>query len=676
MSYSMRPAGKIAALLFTVALVAVGCGRSPQLIPRDFFFQPTLRSNVMISPNGEYLAWYEKADLGPRLLIKAIESGDTVAVVGMGTAGGYNFWSRDSGLLIYVMSDDTQRGLMAYELETGNEWPVLMQSTDPETREVKHDIALEIIESNAKDPAWIAVRMNARIPSVVDLYRLNLYTGEMVELARGSEDLLRWYVDHELNLRAKLLSEPDGGQTLYRYNPNSNSYSKEITWTINDDASWPLSFNLAGDIFYMFDSRGRDTRALVAYDMESRESTLLAVDKQYDISYILFDHQGCRPLAAVVNGERLVYIPTDPIIEEGLSVLSDELKGDFRIVSRSYNNNRWAVMQVRDDAPPSYYLFDRMEQSITKLFDARAPIKGKLASMEPIEFPARDGMMLHGYLTKPVAGRAPWPTVVVAHGGPWRRHLWGFDPEAQWLANRGYAVLMVNFRGSEGYGKVYLNAGNREWGEAMNTDLADGVAWLVKHKIAREEKVAIGGSNYGGYAALAGACFTPGIYNSVVAINPYLDLADYLGKIPPTWEAYRTNLENRIGVVPRYESGLNKGEVKDSVDWTETDRANMEDLISRSPYYHVKRIDVPLLLGVGEHDPMADKRIADKFVKKLKLQGNTVEYVVYEKSGRSLRQKDVLDFYARVEVFLAAYLGGSLQPPEMEREVEVSVKTP
>lgn len=662
--------------MLLLGLLLVGCGRTPELIPRDEFFSPSFRSQVRVSPDGGWISWVENVKGDSKLVARNLSNGEETVIQEGEERVGYHFWSLDSKLLLYVSTSEAERGLYAYEIGTDESWPVLAQNVVPGQRKITHDIALEVIERDVDDPAWVALRMNMRIPSVFDLYKVNLYTGERVELARGTDELLRWYVDHHLNLRAKLVSELDGGQSFWRYHREEKRFTREITWTINDDASWPLAFNLAGDTLYLFDSRDRDNRALFAYDMKTRKKELIAVDDDYDIAYIHLDNRTYTPISAVVNGERLKYIDIDPGFSEAVANVGQQLEGDFRIVSRSLGSEMWIVMQELDTATPSFYLYNRSADSLSTLFNAREPVDGTLAKMEPIEFTARDGLVLHGYLTKPRSGRAPWPTVVLVHGGPWRRDMWGYNPEVQWLANRGYAVLQVNFRGSDGYGKAFLNAGNREWGEAMSTDLVDGVQWLVKQGIAKKNKVAIFGGSYGGYAALAGACFTPGVFTAAVAVNPFIDLADYLGNIPPTWEAYRTNLDNRVGVVPRYSEGFHEGEVKDSTDWNDTDRLNIEDLRSRSPYYHTQRIDIPLLMASGERDPIARTKVADRFVKKLRMQGNTVEYVTYEKSSHSLSQVDQMDFYQRAEVLLAAYLGGTLEQPEMEREAEVSVSAP
>jgi dipeptidyl aminopeptidase/acylaminoacyl peptidase len=261
--------------------------------------------------------------------------------------------------------------------------------------------------------------------------------------------------------------------------------------------------------------------------------------------------------------------------------------------------------------------------------------------MEPISYTARDGLTIHGYLTKPVGVSTPVPTVLLVHGGPWGRDTWGYDPEVQWLANRGYAVLQINFRGSTGYGKAFLNAGNREWAAKMHDDLLDGVNWLVETGISQPDKIAIMGGSYGGYAALVGLTFSPDVFACAVDIVGPSNLITLLQSIPPYWEPIKANMYHRVGNL----------------------ETEPEFLKSISPLFFVDRIQKPLLIAQGANDPRVKEAESEQIVNAMKQAGKPVEYVLYTDEGHGFaRPENRLHFYARAEEFLAKYLGGRFEP--------------
>jgi len=279
--------------------------------------------------------------------------------------------------------------------------------------------------------------------------------------------------------------------------------------------------------------------------------------------------------------------------------------------------------------------------------------------MEPIEFTARDGLTIHGYLSLPHNWEAPGPMVLNVHGGPWTRDYWGPNPEIQWLANRGYAVLQVNYRGSAGYGKEFLNAGNREWGGMMQDDLTDAVKWVIAQRIADPERVAIYGMSYGGYAVLAGVTWTPELYACGVDMFGPSSLITHLANLPPYQLNRRHLWDLRVGKLPRYTEGEKAGEVKPEAEWTDEERVEMEFLRSRSPLYFADNVRAPLLIAQGANDSRVLQSESDQFVEALRARGVPVEYVVYENEGHGFyRPENRLDFYRRAEKFLAEHLGG------------------
>ena len=279
--------------------------------------------------------------------------------------------------------------------------------------------------------------------------------------------------------------------------------------------------------------------------------------------------------------------------------------------------------------------------------------------MRPVHFTSRDGFTIHGYLTLPLDWQGPGPLVLNVHGGPWWRDAWGFDVIAQWLANRGYACLQVNFRASTGYGKAFTNAGDREWGRKMQDDLSDGVAWAITEGIADPARVVIFGGSYGGYATLAGVTFTPELYAGGICMCGPSNLETFLNTVPPYWERYRCEFDKRVGRIPRYEDGPRAGEPKDEADWTKDDRVEIEFLRSRSPLSHVDRVRVPMLIAQGANDPRIKEAESRQFVDAMRANGLEVEYKLYENEGHSFsRPENKLDLFASAEAFLARVLGG------------------
>jgi dipeptidyl aminopeptidase/acylaminoacyl peptidase len=333
----------------------------------------------------------------------------------------------------------------------------------------------------------------------------------------------------------------------------------------------------------------------------------------------------------------------DQSIAPDFEAITKVRQAEFGVSSRNLTDSNWLVAYSTDDGPVYYYAYDRESKTSTLLFSNRPQLEElSLASMQPISFQARDGLTIHGYLTTPVGISAKnLPTVLLVHGGPWVRDTWGYDPEVQWLANRGYAVVQVNYRGSSGYGKDFLNAGNREWGAKMHDDLIDAVNWLVQQGIADSKKIAIMGGSYGGYATLVGLTFTPDVFAAGVDIVGPSNLITMMESIPPYWEPLRAMEAHRVGNL-------------------ETEQ---DFLKSRSPLFFVDRIKKPLLIAQGANDPRVKQAESDQIVEAMQQNGKPVEYVLYTDEGHGFaRPENRLHFYAKAEEFLAKYLGGRFEP--------------
>ncbi len=409
----------------------------------------------------------------------------------------------------------------------------------------------------------------------------------------------------------------------------------------SDDAlnSGPVGFTDDGGSLYLIDSRDVNAGRFIKLDLASNAFSVLAEDAQYDVGNVII-HPDTHEIQAVsFNKDRVEWTILDETIRLDLERIRDIHRGDFTLSSRDDADALWVVGFTVDSGPVPYYIYDRSSQQATFLFDNQPALSDyKLARMEPIVFSARDGLSVHGYLTLPVGEQKHnLPMVLDVHGGPWARDAWGYNPEAQWFANRGYACLQLNYRGSTGYGKDFLNAGAKEWGRNMQNDLVDGVNWAIQQGIADAQRVAIYGGSYGGYAALAGATFTPDLFRCAVDIVGPSNLLTLIRTIPPYWSTALATFYQRVG----------------NPDTEE------EFLKSRSPLFFVDRIKIPMLIAQGANDPRVKQSESEQIVEAMKQKGISYEYLLFPDEGHGFaRPENRLKFYTAAEKFLAQHLGG------------------
>ncbi|MFN4182904.1 MAG: alpha/beta hydrolase family protein, partial [bacterium] len=402
----------------------------------------------------------------------------------------------------------------------------------------------------------------------------------------------------------------------------------------------------------MIDSRGRDTAVLEEIHIASKETKVLGEDPRADIVEIVMHPTEKTILAASFIYERKHWKPVEPAWEEAFSFLSRLIDGDFSVTSQTLDNRKWIVEYTMDNGPVRYYLYDTEEKEAQFLFTARPDMENlPLARMHPVIIPSRDGLNLVSYYTLPVwsdpdgngSPEEPLPLVLVVHGGPWSRDFWGYHPWHQWLANRGYAVLSVNFRGSTGFGKKFLNAGNREWGGKMHDDLIDAVQWAIHQGIAEPSKIAIMGGSYGGYATLVGMTFTPEVFACGVDIVGVSNLVTFINSIPPYWKPLLDIIKTRVG--------------------DHTTEEGRKFLLSRSPITFVDRIQKPLLIAQGKNDPRVKETESQQIVDVMQKKGIGVTYVLYPDEGHGFaRPENSISFTAITEIFLSRCLGGRYQP--------------
>jgi dipeptidyl aminopeptidase/acylaminoacyl peptidase len=618
------------------------------LIPRSLLFGNPDRITARISPDGSKISF-----LAPH-------------------NGVLNVWVGPSGdpKSAKPVTSDASRGIRSYawaftsrhiiylQDKNGDEnWRihcVLLDSGEIKDLTPFEGVRSQIQALSPKFPREAIIGLNKRDPEYHDLFHLNIETGELTPFLENRE-FAGFDIDDNFHLRMASKMTPDGGTEVFRRTGDS----WESFWKVGmEDAltTGTIGFNKAGDRVYLIDSRDRNTAALYIFGLDDAEKELIAEDPRADFGGCMVHPTEKYVQAVAFNYERLHWKALDPSVAATFDILRQLEDGDMTVVSRTLDDTTWIVAYSVDDGPLRYYFYDRSQKRATFLFTDKEKMQGQpLARMFPVVIKARDGLDLVSYYTLPKGsdsngGGRPdraLPMVLYVHGGPWGRDYWGFDPIHQWLANRGYAVLSVNFRGSTGFGKNFINAGNLEWGRKMHDDLVDAVNWAVSSGIADPGKVAIMGGSYGGYATLAGLTLTPQLFACGVDIVGPSNLITLLETIPPYWKPAIEQFTTRVGDFRTVEG-----------------RALLKE---RSPLTYVDRIVRPLLIGQGANDPRVKQNEADQIVKAMQEKGLPVTYILYPDEGHGFaRPENRLSFYAVAEAFLAEHLGGRFEPIGMD----------
>jgi dipeptidyl aminopeptidase/acylaminoacyl peptidase len=620
--------------------LAVGCllaqparAELPPIIPRKVLFGNPVKVGPQISPDGKRLAFIapDKNDV-LQVWVQTLGKTDGHIVTADKKRGIRQYlWTFAPDTLLYMQDADGDENFHVYATSV----------TDGHTRDLTPfpGARAEILELDPEHPNEVLVTANVQDKRTFDVYRVDLGSGKATLDTKNPGDVLGWVVDPKFKVRGAIAPGSDGGVQVRYRTDESAPWKTVVTWGPEDADGSVIGFTADGGSLWMTTSANRDTQALVKHNLAADKDEVLASDPQADVSGKLFNPVTYEVEAVAFNRERIRWKALDPKVEEDLKALAAGAKGEPTVVSRDHAQNTWVVAYSADDEPMTYYLYDRASKKLTKLFVAQPELaKYKLAPMKPVTIKARDGLELVCYLTLPV-GVEPkgLPLVLLVHGGPWSRDTWGYNSQAQWLANRGYAVLSVNYRGSDGFGKKFLHAGDREWAGKMHDDLIDAVEWAEKEGYADPKKIAIFGGSYGGYAALVGVTFTPDVFACAVDIVGPSNLLTLLKSIPPYWEPMRKQFAIRVGD-PEKEA---------------------EFLKSRSPLFKADRIKVPLLIAQGANDPRVKQAEAEQIVAAVKKANKPVEYMLFPDEGHGFaRPENRLKFFAAAEVFLAKHLPG------------------
>jgi dipeptidyl aminopeptidase/acylaminoacyl peptidase len=625
------------------------------LIPRAALFDP-VKAQARLSPDGKYMSF-----LAPE---------DGVLNVWLAPAGKLAeakpiTHDRKRGIRQHLWGDDNRHVLFLQDEGGDENWRVY--SVDVETGRQLNltplaKVRAEIVGLSPERPAIALIALNDRDPQWHDLYEIDIGSGERKLVERNDQEFAGYLEDLQLRPQLAVKTLADGGGELYRH--TGDGWKSLLKYGQADSLTFqPLVVEHGGNTALILSSVGRNTAALVRVDLATASQSVLAEDGKADVSGVWLQPRTRAPQAYTVeyltNETRaLPQAATGQAGSDAQDVGKDieRLKGalgpQFQLVSRTLDDTRWIIAVDDPVHVLTTYLYERANGKVTKLFDSRPDLAGApLQPMKPLEIRSRDGLTLVSYLTLPAGtdphatGRPanPLPMVLNVHGGPWARDSYGFNPEHQWLANRGYAVLSVNYRGSTGFGKKFLNAGDREWAGKMHQDLLDGVDWAIREKIAIPDNLAIYGGSYGGYASLVGLTFTPDRFACGVDIVGPSNLLTLLASIPPYWKSAFEDMAHRIGD-PRTEEGR-------------------ELLKQRSPLTHADRITRPLLIAQGANDPRVKQAESDQIVAAMQAKHLPVTYVIYPDEGHGFaRPQNRIAFYAVSELFLSKCLGGRFQP--------------
>jgi dipeptidyl aminopeptidase/acylaminoacyl peptidase len=618
------------------------------LISRKILFGNPDRTSVQLSPDGSQIAYLAPRNGVLNVWVAPRTRPAAARPVTQDTGRGIRFygWAYTSSHILYIQDKNGDENWRLYSVDL----------TEDHVKDLTpfENVQAQVKKTSRLFPHEIIIGLNRRDPQWHDLYHLDLLNGAL-NLIEENNRFLDYLVAEDFSLLLAMNMTPDGGMQLHR--------PGQAGWELWDEippadtlTTTPIGSDQTNRQVFLKDSRGRDTAALVSCDLASKLITQLAEDPQADAADVI-QHpvtQQIQAVAFVYTRKRWQIL--DPAIEPDLAYLhslaGEALAEEVEILSRTLDDRYWIVQHLVDDGPVRFYLYDRQQRQAEFLFTNRQDLENQpLAKMHSVVIQARDGLNLVAYYTLPLDTDRdgdgfpdhPLPMVFMPHGGPWGRDVWGYNAYHQWLANRGYAVLCVNFRSSTGFGKAFTNAGDLEWGGKIHADQIDAVQWAIQSGIADPQRVAVMGGSFGGYSTLAGLTFTPDVFACGVDLVGPSNLVTLLESVPPYWKPMLDLLTTRVGD-HRTESG----------------RALLE---KHSPLTYVDRIARPLLIGQGANDPRVKQAESDQIVQAMQAKGIPVTYLLYPDEGHGFaRPENNLSFNAIAEAFLAKYLGGRFEP--------------
>ncbi len=622
--------------------------QTDSIIPRDVLFGNPDHRVVRLSPDGQYISYVAPHKGVLNIWIAPRSNLSKARVITDDKSRGIRryFWSYDNQHILYMQDKKGDENWQIYSVDINNLTVKNFTSKDK--------VQSRVLKTTARHPHELLIVMNARVPEYFDIYHVNLSNNKIKLVYKNIAQYSDFLADDDFNIRIGYKMNKAGEGLIYRFkNSDINKPILYKTIPYDDMRTTYLSHLTAdGKYLYMANSVDRDTSALIKINLETEETELIYENDKADISDFLYDPQTKIVEAVASSYLRKEWQAINTELKVDFDFLTKQEDGDVEVLTRTYDDRFWVVTYSKDNSPDKYYIYDRVNNKIEFLFTSNSKQENQpFTKMYPIIIKARDGLEMVSYLSIPRwlddgkgSSTKPVPLIIWVHGGPNMRDVFGFDSIHQWLTNRGYAVLSVNYRGSSGFGKEFLNKGNGQWYGKMQEDLEDAANWAIKAGITEKDKVVIGGGSYGGYAALASLTKTPDFYAAGISIVGIANFNTYIETIPPYWKPWMADLIRMIGGDPDTEEGR-------------------KFLHQISPLTHADKIKKPLLIVHGANDPRIHERESDQIVAKVKENNVPVLYLLYSDEGHGLaRPENRLSFFANAEEFLAKLLKGRLQP--------------
>ncbi len=618
--------------IFLVVLFLGGCTVDIPKIPLEDFFKNPEKSSFQLSPDGKKIAYMKPWEEGNRMMnvyIKTIGDNQEKRITNASNRSLYGYFWLNDDRIAYIQDKGGDENIHIYAVN--------IDGTNDLDLTPFENIQARITDDLDEDPDHMIVSINNRDPRVHDAYRLNVNTGQLSLIAENPGNIMGWMTDNDGKLRIALTSDGVNSSILYR-EEESDPFLPILTTNFKVSVS-PLFFTFDNKELYVSSNRNRDKSAIYKFDLNTaKETDLIFEHDEVDVSGLIRSKKR-KVLTAVsyYTDKRKIHF-LDDWREKLQNNLESKLKGvEVAISDISKDETKAIIVTFSDVSRGTYYYYDIEKDELTKLADLSPWLDpNHMSEMKPIKYTSRDGLTINGYLTIPKGSNGKnLPVVVNPHGGPWARDRWGFNPEIQYLANNGYAVFQMNFRGSTGYGREFWEKSFKQWGKTMQDDITDGVQWLINEGVANPDKIGIYGASYGGYATLAGLTFTPDLYACGVDYVGVSSLFTFMESMPPYWELYREMMYEMVG-------------------HPEKDK---ELLASSSPLMHVDKIKVPLFIAQGANDPRVKKSESDQIVEALKQKGIDVPYMVKDDEGHGFyNEENRFDFYREMSAFLEKHL--------------------
>ena len=619
--------------IFYLIIIFAGCNQMENkapLIPMEDFFRNPEKSSFKISPDGNHIAYMKPWKSRMNVYVVDIKTDVEKRLTSSSERSIYGFLWLGNNRIGYVKDDGGDENMHFYAVDKDGSNEIDLTPFE--------DVKTTIIDDLEEDLEHVILGLNKRNQQIFDPYRVNVNTGKMEMIAENPGNISGWLTDHDGKLRIAVTS--DGVNTSLLYRKSESDEFKSILTTDFKEGISPLFFTFDNKNIYVSSNRGRDKSAIYEFNIKQvQETKLIFEHEEVDVSSLMYSSK-----RKVLTGVNYTVAKTERVFFDDWrkniqNKLEEKLPGyEVGITSFSKDEIKAVVVSYSDKSRGTYYIYDISEDKLTDLGKVSPWLnEDHMAQMKPVKYTSRDGLTIHGYLTLPKASNGKnLPIVVNPHGGPWARDSWGYSSQVQFLANRGFGVFQMNFRGSTGYGREFWELSFKEWGKSMQDDITDGVKWLIDEGIADPKRIAIYGASYGGYATLAGLAFTPDLYACGVDYVGVSNIFTLLETLPPYWELGRQMMYEMIGN-PETEKDILK---------------------AASPIFHVDSIKVPLFVAQGANDPRVKQAESDQIVEALRSRSVEVPYMLKEDEGHGFyNEENQFDFYRAMEKFLKKHIG-------------------